>query len=132
MDRRRPMGGIQASGGTFMREKTKLIAETAWHHDGDFSFMEKLVVEILNKSRLDILKMHITLDFDEYMHDSHLIYDDFKNKCFSEKNFKRIGVQWFFLNAFNCCEENPFVFFGKPVVGCSTPFNAAEPNQSNQ
>ena len=30
-----------------MIDKTKLIAETAWHHDGDFSFMEKLVADIL-------------------------------------------------------------------------------------
>ena len=30
-------------------EKIKLIAETAWHHDGDFAFMQKLVNEILKK-----------------------------------------------------------------------------------
>ena len=46
-------------------KKIKLIAETAWHHDGDFVFMERLVANILEKSKLDILKMHITLDFDE-------------------------------------------------------------------
>ena len=62
----------------------KLIAETAWHHDGDFDFMEKLVKDILNKSKLDILKMHVTLDFDEYMHSSHSMYDSFKTKLFSE------------------------------------------------
>ena len=61
----------------------KLIAETAWHHDGDFDFMEELVKDILNKSKLDILKMHVTLDFDEYMHSSHSMYDSFKTKLFS-------------------------------------------------
>ena len=27
--------------------KIKLIAETAWHHDGDFAFMQKLVDELM-------------------------------------------------------------------------------------
>ena len=39
-------------------EKIKLIAETAWHHDGDFAFMNKLVNDIINNAKLDILKMH--------------------------------------------------------------------------
>ena len=56
-------------------EKIKLIAETAWHHDGDFAFMQKLVNEILKKSKLDILKMHLTLDLigrKEYLFQSDL------------------------------------------------------------
>ena len=48
-------------------KKIKLIAETAWHHDGDYVFMEKLINDILNKSMADIIKMHITLDFDEFI-----------------------------------------------------------------
>ena len=40
-------------------DKIKLIAETAWHHDGDFIFMRKLVDDIINNAKLDILKMHI-------------------------------------------------------------------------
>jgi len=65
----------------------KLIAETAWHHDGDFPFMDKLVNEILNKSKLDVLKMHVTLDFDEYMDHTHPLYDSLKTKLFSEKQW---------------------------------------------
>jgi len=68
-------------------EKIKLIAETAWHHDGDFAFMDKLVEDILEKSRLDIFKMHVTLDFDEYMQPSHPIYNEYKFKCFSEEQW---------------------------------------------
>ena len=71
-------------------EKIKLIAETAWHHDGDFAFMQKLVNEILKKSKLDILKMHLTLDFDEYMHSSHPIYSDLKTKLFSEDQWTNL------------------------------------------
>ena len=40
----------------------KLIAETAWHHEGNFDFMKNLVTEIVNKTNADIVKMHITLN----------------------------------------------------------------------
>ena len=49
----------------------KLIGETAWHHEGDFGFMRDLIFELAEKSDVDIVKMHVTLDFDEYMHSSH-------------------------------------------------------------
>ena len=74
-------------------KKIKLIAETAWHHDGDFVFMERLVANILEKSKLDILKMHITLNFDEYMHSSHPGYNKFKTKCFNEKQWSDLIKQ---------------------------------------
>ena len=51
-----------------------LIAETAWHHQGDYSFMKNLVSEIATKTEANIVKMHITLDFDEYMDSSHDAY----------------------------------------------------------
>jgi N,N'-diacetyllegionaminate synthase len=49
----------------------KLIAETAWHHEGSYEFMKNLVTEISTKTEADIVKMHITLDFEEYMDPSH-------------------------------------------------------------
>ena len=52
----------------------KLIAETAWHHEGDYKFMKNLVTEISTKTKADIVKMHITLDFEEYMDPSHEAY----------------------------------------------------------
>jgi len=64
-------------------KKIKLIAETAWHHDGDYVFMEKLINDILNKSMADIIKMHITLDFDEYSHPLRTAESTFKDKLFS-------------------------------------------------
>jgi N,N'-diacetyllegionaminate synthase len=45
----------------------KLIAETAWHHEGDFIFMKDLVARICENSNADVVKFHITLDLDEYM-----------------------------------------------------------------
>ena len=46
---------------------TKLIAETAWHHEGDFIFMKDLVTKICETSNADIVKFHISLDLEEYM-----------------------------------------------------------------
>lgn len=37
-------------------------------------------------------------------------------KSFSEINMKRIALSGFFLNNFYLCKDNPFIFFGKPVV----------------
>ncbi|TLS66737.1 hypothetical protein FEF65_09460 [Mariprofundus erugo] len=56
----------------------KLIAETAWHHEGNFEFMKDLVSRICSESRSDIVKMHVTLDLDEYMSRDHAAYDTLK------------------------------------------------------
>jgi len=70
-----------------MRE-IKLIAETAWHHDGDYDFMGKLVNDIIKNSKTDILKMHITLDFDEYSHPLRTAKSTFKGKLFTTNQWK--------------------------------------------
>lgn len=62
----------------------KLIAETAWHHQGDYKFMKNLVSDIATKTEADIIKMHITLDFDEYMDSSHEAYALLKPWLFSK------------------------------------------------
>lgn len=65
----------------------KLIAETAWHHQGEFEFMQQLVNTINKKAKADILKLHLTLDLDEYMASDHPLYEDAKKWIFSK-------VQW--------------------------------------
>jgi N,N'-diacetyllegionaminate synthase len=52
----------------------KTVAETAWHHEGDFSFMRNLVETICTKTNADYVKLHITLDLDEYMSQDHQNY----------------------------------------------------------
>jgi N,N'-diacetyllegionaminate synthase len=64
-----------------------LIAETAWHHEGDFSFMKDLVEKICTDSDVNTIKMHITLDLDEYMCVDHDAYETLKSWMFDE-------VQW--------------------------------------
>jgi len=64
-----------------------LIAETAWHHQGDYSFMKNLVSEIATKTEANIIKMHITLDFDEYMDSSHDAYALLKPWLFNKEQW---------------------------------------------
>ena len=68
----------------------KLIAETAWHHEGNFIFMKKLVSDIVNKTNADIVKMHITLDFDEYMDPSHDLYKRLKSMLFHKDQWHEL------------------------------------------
>tara|TARA_B100000963_G_C22619471_1_gene669141 strand:+ start:14 stop:1018 length:1005 start_codon:yes stop_codon:yes gene_type:complete len=68
----------------------KLIAETAWHHEGDFSFMKNLIHEITTKTDVDLVKMHITLDFDSYMDSKHELYSDLKSMLFSKNQWKEL------------------------------------------
>ena len=69
---------------------TKLIAETAWHHEGDFHFMKSLIADICQSSDADIVKMHITLDFDEYMLPDHEIYTYLKSMLFSREQWAEL------------------------------------------
>ena len=39
-----------------------------------------------------------------------------KFRFFNERNFKRVALSNFFLNSFYLCKDNPFTFYGKPVV----------------
>ena len=60
----------------------KIIAETACHHEGDFSFMKNLVSEIVTQTNTDIVKMHVTLDLDQYMDFRHDSYEKSKSMLF--------------------------------------------------
>jgi N,N'-diacetyllegionaminate synthase len=68
----------------------KLIAETAWHHEGDFKFMENLVIEVCTKTNADIVKLHITLDLDEYMEKKHPSYNVLKSWLFSKEQWTHL------------------------------------------
>ena len=68
----------------------KLIAETAWHHDGDFEFFKNLVIEIVKKTKTDFIKFHLTLDVDEYMHKDHSAYQWAKERVFSKKEWDEV------------------------------------------
>ena len=69
---------------------TKLIAETAWHHEGDFLFMKDLVSQLCEMSSTDVIKMHITLDFDEYMSKEHDAYNILKKWLLSAEQWEEL------------------------------------------
>lgn len=71
----------------------KLIAETAWHHEGDYAFMEKLIEELTTKSKTDYIKLHLTLDLDEYMDSRHPSYKTLKNWMLSDNQWDKIISQ---------------------------------------
>ena len=72
---------------------TKLIAETACHHEGDYPFMKELVTRICETSNADIVKFHITLDLDEYMHKDHDDYKTVKSWIFGAERWEElIGI----------------------------------------
>lgn len=68
----------------------KTIAETAWHHDGDFGFFKDLVSTIALKTNADYIKFHITLDVDEYIFKDHPGYEWVANCVFSESQWEEV------------------------------------------
>ncbi len=68
----------------------RLIAETAWHHEGDYFFMKNLVTRICESSKADIVKMHLTLDLDEYMSKDHEAHNVLKSWMFSAEQWEEL------------------------------------------
>lgn len=68
----------------------KLIAETAWHHDGDLNFFLKLVETVCSETESDYIKYHVTLDVDEYMHVDHPGYEWAKERVFTKEEWTKI------------------------------------------
>ena len=69
----------------------KIIAETSWHHQGDFEFLKKLVSEIeRHANAADIIKLHVTLDLKEYMAEDHPLFDSTRKCMFGKLQWKEI------------------------------------------
>lgn len=68
----------------------KLIAETAWHHEGDFSFMKELVEGIIKNTRANIIKLHITLNLEEYMSRDHQLFSTLSKYIFSKNQWRTL------------------------------------------
>lgn len=67
----------------------KLIAETAWHHEGDLDFLINLAKNI-KKSKAHIAKFHITLDVDEYIDPSHKLYNGYHKWKLSQESWEKV------------------------------------------
>ncbi len=58
-------------------------------------------------------------EFEELSHDDlTVIVNAYNSKFthFNERTFKRIALSNFFLNSFYLCKDNPFTFYGKPII----------------
>jgi len=52
-----------------------LIGETAYLHEGDFSYISKFVDQIIESKCCDAIKFHIMINVDDYITKSHKLYD---------------------------------------------------------
>lgn len=67
----------------------ELIAETAWHHEGDMDFLLDLAKKI-KLSKANIAKFHLLLDLDEYIDKSHKLYDGYNKWKISKENWEKV------------------------------------------
>ena len=67
----------------------KLIAETAWHHEGDFKFMKQLLKDIVFKTEADFVKLHILLSPNEYYFPDFPSYKFFNDRSFTLKEWEK-------------------------------------------
>lgn len=56
----------------------------------------------------------------EELHEKHItllvVNYNSVSEMYSEENLKRIALSGFFLNSFYLCNDDPFIFYGKPVI----------------
>jgi N,N'-diacetyllegionaminate synthase len=68
----------------------KIIAETAWHHEGDFKFFDTLIHKLASGTSADIIKIHVTLNLDEYMDEGHKAYSMLKSKMLNQQQYEHV------------------------------------------
>jgi len=73
-----------------MAKGIKLIAETAMHHEGNLEYYIKLINKIVNETNTDFVKLHLTMDLDEYMTKDHPLYVKSKGWLFTKDEWLRV------------------------------------------
>ncbi len=101
-----------------MKNKIKLIAETAWHHEGDFEFIKDLLEKILRDARPDIIKFHLLLDINEYIDRNYSLFTTLNKWMLKEE-------QWEFLLEFTINHEKELMllFNDKKSVDFGMKYN---------
>ena len=64
----------------------KLIAETAWHHQGEFEFFKRLISSIDHRTQADIIKLHLSLNQKEYMSTDHPLFKEARAWIYGKLN----------------------------------------------
>jgi sialic acid synthase SpsE len=63
-----------------------IIGETAFHHEGDVSFLKELIKEAITL-KLDAIKFHITIDINDYMITDHDAIEVLRPWCLSKEDW---------------------------------------------
>jgi N,N'-diacetyllegionaminate synthase len=63
-----------------------IIAETAFHHQGDLTFLKELAHEAI-KLQVNAIKVHLLLDLDDYMISNHEAINILRDWCLSENDW---------------------------------------------
>ncbi len=72
-----------------VNNKPYLIAETAFHHEGDKNFLLELI-EHAAEGNADAVKFHMLLDLDDYMAADHDALEVLRPWCFGKKDWDEI------------------------------------------
>ena len=67
-----------------------IIGETAWHHEGNLDFFNQLIDELIEKSEIDYIKLHLLFDIDQYMSTEHPGYNTLKTWMIDKKEWEAI------------------------------------------
>jgi len=70
-------------------KKPYIIAETAYNHEGDFAYLNRMVDDIANLG-VDAIKFHLLLSLDSYMTRTHPLYEKVKQWMFTSKQWDEI------------------------------------------
>ncbi|WP_053956735.1 N-acetylneuraminate synthase family protein [Inediibacterium massiliense] len=76
--------------------KPYIIGETAYHHEGDFEYLKKMILDI-GEMNLNAVKFHLLFNLDSYFQKQHPLYKHIEKWMFSQK-------QW--NEAFEISKEN--------------------------
>lgn len=69
--------------------KPYVIGETAFHHEGDVSFLKELV-EAAKTCQLDAIKFHLLLDLDDYMVHNHQAIEVLRPWCLTANQWDQV------------------------------------------
>ena len=68
----------------------QLIAETAWHHEGDYNFMQALVNSLIDNGKEELIKCHLTFDLTNYMLSDHPAFEALSQRMITQEQWKQI------------------------------------------
>jgi len=69
--------------------KPYIIGETAFHHEGDFSYLKRMVEDIA-EIRLDAIKFQVRFNIENYMQKGHPLMENARKWTFSQSQWEEV------------------------------------------